>query len=102
VVEKASSNVVTAFQGPFLQLKAFCDEVEAEEDIEKLLVSLQEVRDAFQDLADGADKFDFPRDLSKYIQPVDVFRMIGSVIPEPFRIPFMDALDHISDLVRET
>ena len=99
VVEKASSSVPTVVQGPFLQLKSFCDEVKTEEDVEKLIQSLQEVREAFQDLADGAGEFDFPQHLSKYIQPVDIFKIVGTVIPEPFRSPFMDALDHISDLV---
>jgi hypothetical protein len=88
------STLPEAFQGPFIELQSFCTTLhgDSERDIEKLIQGFEGVSNAFNVSGNSGANFRFPEDLIAYIEPVDALRTIESVIPDPFREPYMQSL----------
>jgi hypothetical protein len=82
-------------RGPFVELQTFCSKMRAESDMspETLVEGLERICNAFKDPLSKGVHFKFPEDLLANIEPVDILRMVGDVIPDPARELFLSALD---------
>ena len=78
---------------PLEELERFVKTLEAQSELrpEELVEGLQSVDNAFK----GVGNFKFPADLLTSIDPIDVLKTIGSVIPPPLHGAYMQALDVI-------
>ena len=78
---------------PLEELERFVKTLEAQNELppEELEARLQSVDNAFK----GVGNFKFPADLLTSIDPIDVLKTIGTVIPPPLHGAYMQALDVI-------
>ena len=78
---------------PLQELERYVKTLEAQSELrpEELVEGLQSVDNAFK----GVGNFKFPADLLTSIDPIDVLKTIGSVIPPPLQGAYMQALDVI-------